>query len=90
MIANFFQPAIGKSEMGRRLEVGCSTIIAKDTLGRVSSASDFFQPAVGKSIPGILFLLSYAKLLVIAAHGGDVQENLFYIVYTIRERLTRD
>jgi hypothetical protein len=27
---------------------------------------------------------------VIAAHGGDVQETLFYIVYAIRERLTRD
>ena len=87
---NFFQSAVGKSAMGDEQGRNLSANIVKVAAGNASAVSDIFQPTVGKSVPDILFLLSYAKLLVIAAHGGDVQETLFYIVYAIRERLTRD
>lgn len=87
---NFFQLAFGKSEASGVEKRNLSANAVKVAAGNVSAVSDIFQPAVGKSVPDILFLLSYAKLLVIAAHGGDARETLFYIVYAIRERLTRD
>ena len=85
---NIFQTLIGKS--GESLQQGADGVsnVVKTAVQAVSSSPDFFQTAFGKSLPGILFLLSHTKLLLIAAHSNDVQEMLFYVVYAIRERLT--
>ena len=85
---NIFQTLIGKSEMLPQQNTNESTKLVKSAAQELQSANDFFQTAFGKRIPDILFLLSYTKLLLIAAHRNDVQEMLFYVIYSIRERLT--
>ena len=87
---NIFQTLVGKSIGPAQGNKGEAATEIKAVVQKVSSSVDFFQPAVGKSVPGILFLLTYAKLLLIVAHCRDVQEILFYIVYAIRERLTKE
>ena len=84
---NFFQTPFGKSAATLQQGADRTSNGVRIAIQAVSPSTDFFQTAFGKSIPGILFLLSHTKLLLIAAHGGDVQEMLFYVVYSIRERL---
>ncbi len=83
-----FQTLVGKSEMLPLQNTNETTKLVKSSAQELQPAHDFFQTAFGKRIPGILFLLSYTKLLLIAAHRNDVQEMLFYVIYSIRERLT--
>ncbi len=86
----FFQPAVGKSDVAQNQVGPDVSVVVKNALQGLAHSDDFFQPAVGKSIPRLLFSLSFVKLLLIAAHGKDCQELLFYIVYAIRERLTKE
>ena len=72
---NIFQTASGK----------CSTIKKAET--EISGIPDIFQTAFGKSMPLPLLALSYSNLVLIAAHASDPQEALFYVVYSVRERL---
>ncbi len=85
---NIFQTLVGKSETLPLQNTNETTKLVKSSAQELQPAHDFFQTAFGKRIPGILFLLSYTKLLLIAAHRNDVQEMLFYVIYSIRERLT--
>ena len=85
---NIFQTLVGKSETLPLQNTSETTKLVKSSAQELQPAHDFFQTAFGKRIPGILFLLSYTKLLLIAAHRNDVQEMLFYVIYSIRERLT--
>ena len=85
---NIFQMLVGKSETLLLQNTNETTKWVKSSAQELQPAHDFFQTAFGKRIPGILFLLSYTKLLLIAAHRNDVQEMLFYVIYSIRERLT--
>ena len=87
---NIFQTLVGKSETLPLQNTNESTKLVKSSAQELQPANDFFQPAVGKSVPDILFSLSFVKLLLIAAHAQDVQEQLFYVVYAIRERLTKE
>ncbi len=82
-----FQTLVGKSETLPLQNTNETTKLVKSSAQELQ-AHDFFQTVFGKRIPGILFLLSYTKLLLIAAHRNDVQEMLFYVIYSIRERLT--
>ena len=87
---NIFQTLVGKSETLPLQNTNESTKLVKSSAQELQPANDFFQPAVGKSVPDILFSLSFVKLLLIAAHAQDVHEQLFYVVYAIRERLTKE
>ena len=87
---NIFQTLVGKSETLPLQNTNETTKLVKSSAQELQPAHDFFQPAVGKSVPDILFSLSFVKLLLIAAHAQDVQELLFYVVYAIRERLTKE
>ena len=87
---DFFQTLVGKSGANITKDADGTSNIVRTAIQAVSPSTDFFQTAFGKSIPGILFLLSHTKLLLIAAHGGDMQEMLFYVVYSIRERLSHE
>lgn len=86
--ANFFQIASGKSreKVGREEKRALATV--SGAVKAVSNDTDIFQTAFGKSIPEILFCISCSNLMLIAAHCTDVQEMLFYIVYSLREHLT--
>ena len=85
---NIFQTLVGKSETLPLQNTNETTKLVKSSAQELQPTHDFFQTAFGKRIPGIFFLLSYTKLLLIAAHRNDVQEMLFYVIYSIRERLT--
>ena len=87
---NIFQTLVGKRVIPMPKSSGKDTNVIKSVIKKSTLQPDFFQPAVGKSVPGILFLLSFVKLLLIAAHSQDAQELLFYVVYAIRERLTKE
>lgn len=85
---NIFQTAFGKC---LPKDARSRTVISKricDAVGEVTDESNIFQTAFGKSIPLPLFLISYSKLLLIAAHCKSPRELLFYIVYALRERST--
>ena len=86
--ANFFQIASGKcrEEPGRAEKRAWATV--SGAVKAVSNDTDIFQTAFGKSIPEILFCISCSNLMLIASHCTDVQEMLFYIVYSLREHLT--
>ena len=85
-----FQTLVGKRVTVTPKSSDKDTNVIKSVLKEGTLQSDFFQPVVGKSVPDILFSLSFVKLLLIAAHAQDVQELLFYVVYAIRERLTKE
>ena len=85
-----FQTLVGKRVTITPKSSGKDTNVIKSVSKGATLQHDFFQPAVGKSVPDILFSLSFVKLLLIAAHAQDVQELLFYVVYAIRERLTKE
>ena len=85
---NIFQTLVGKSASEAENGTGVPAKMLQSATDRRASECDFFQTAFGKRIPVILLLLSYTKLLLIAAHRSDPQEMLFYVVYSIRERLT--
>ena len=87
---NFFQPAVGKSGEPQQRGAEDAQTVVTTGIKTVASSSDIFQPTVGKCIPKVLFSLSFVKLLLIAAHCKDVQETLFYVIYAIRERLTKE
>ena len=87
---NIFQTLVGKRVTTTPERSGKDTNVIKTVTKEVTHQSDFFQPMVGKSVPEILFSLSFVKQLLIAAHVQDVQELLFYVVYAIRERLTKE
>jgi len=87
---NIFQTLVGKRITITPKSSGKDTNVIKSVIKGATLQHDFFQPAVGKSVPDILFSLSFVKLLLIAAHAQDVQELLFYVVYAIRERLTKE
>ena len=85
---DFFQMTYGKS-LGDANDLSQSDLTAIDKAAKhVSGDDNFFQTAFGKSIAKILLGTSYSNLLAIATHCVDAQEMLFYIVYSIRERLT--
>ena len=48
---------------------------------------NIFQLATGKCLPPVLCLTTFTNLVLIASYCNDVQEQLFYIVYSYRERL---
>ena len=85
-----FQTLVGKRVTITPKSSDKDTNVIKSVIKGATLQPDFFQPAVGKSVPDILFSLSFVKLLLIAAHAQDVQELLFYVVYAIRERLTKE
>ena len=85
---NIFQTLNGKSSTETENENGESVKMVMAASEAIAPQGDFFQTAFGKRIPVILLLLSYTKLLLIASHRDDAQEMLFYVVYSIRERLT--
>ena len=87
---NIFQTLVGKRATITPKSSDKDTNVIKSVIKGATLQPDFFQPAVGKSVPDILFSLSFVKLLLIAAHAQDVQELLFYVVYAIRERLTKE
>ena len=87
---NIFQTLVGKRVTITPKSSDKDTNVIKSVIKGATLQPDFFQPAVGKSVPDILFSLSFVKLLLIAAHAQDVQELLFYVVYAIRERLTKE
>ena len=87
---NIFQTLVGKRVTITPKSSDKDTNVIKSVIKGATLQHDFFQPAVGKSVPDILFSLSFVKLLLIAAHAQDVQELLFYVVYAIRERLTKE
>ena len=73
---NFFQSLIGKS---------CER---DEVVMRANNEDNIFQPVIGKCMPRILCTLSFTNLVRIVNNCNDVQERLFYIVYSCRERLT--
>lgn len=85
-----FQTLVGKRVTITPKSSDKDTNVIKSVIKGATLQPDFFQLAVGKSVPDILFSLSFVKLLLIAAHAQDVQELLFYVVYAIRERLTKE
>lgn len=85
---NIFQTLNGKSSTETENENGESVKMVMAASEAIAPQGAFFQTAFGKRIPVILLLLSYTKLLLIASHRDDAQEMLFYVVYSIRERLT--
>lgn len=85
-----FQTLVGKRVTITPKSSDKDTNVIKSVIKGATLQPDFFQPVVGKSVPDILFSLSFVKLLLIAAHAQDVQELLFYVVYAIRERLTKE
>ena len=87
---NIFQTLVGKRITITPKSSGKDTNVIKSVIKGATLQHDFFQQAVGKSVPDILFSLSFVKLLLIAAHAQDVHEQLFYVVYAIRERLTKE
>ena len=48
---------------------------------------NIFQLATGKCLPPVLCLTTFTNLVLIASYCNDAQEQLFYIVYSYRERL---
>ena len=48
---------------------------------------NIFQFATGKCLPPVLCLTTFTNLVLIASYCNDAQEQLFYIVYSYRERL---
>ena len=70
---NIFQTLVGKRVTPMPKSSGKDTNVIKSVIKKSTLQPDFFQPAVGKSVPGILFLLSFVKLLLIAAHSQDVR-----------------
>ena len=48
---------------------------------------NIFQLATGKCLPPVLCLTTFTNLVLIASYCSDAQEQLFYIVYSYRERL---
>ena len=85
---NFFQMPSGKSldkpsDKSKRALAAVSGV-----MNAVSNGDNIFQAAYGKSVPEMLFSISCSNLMLIAAHCTDAQEMLFYIVYSLRERLT--
>ena len=87
---NIFQTLVGKRLTTASKGSGRGSNEIRSVIKEATPQSDFFQPVVGKSIPEILFSLTFVKLLLIAAHAQDAQELLFYVVYAIRERLTKE
>ena len=54
---------------------------------KLPSPRDIFQLATGKCLPRVLCLTTFTNLVLIASCCNDAQEQLFYIVYSYRERL---
>ncbi len=48
---------------------------------------NIFQLPTGKCLPPVLCLTTFTNLVLIASYCNDAQEQLFYIVYSYRERL---
>ena len=54
---------------------------------KLPSPQDIFQLATGKCLPPVLCLTTFTNLVLIASCCNDAQEQLFYIIYSYRERL---